>query len=721
MKIICLVFLLVSVADAGIAAEVPVSLESAAAVELCATCKPAEAQFLLAAKEQTTFKKGEMPVVEAVYFGNLPRQDLLSAITPSLELTAKNAPRALKLSVDTPRLMPAGTYDVYLALQPKTNPLWPRLKVQVMRPAPKVAAIPKLIIDRTYYLPYVSRDETPELFLDETTRKSPLTMVKIRKVNNASHGAIPVSGSLEFPKLPETLKPEGQRVEYRLTGDYPLGATTGAMQVFASEASDPVAKFDFEVNTRLWKAYIAIFIFAGLLCSWILKVKLQKRIELGQAKLDAEDLLEISKGIKDEKFRQEFAKEFEELKDALKNEDVNTINEKKKALDDKWRASLTKFTQERQKEQDELDKLLELTAHPWNVPANILEAVRETDTKLRSGPDSVSELLRSDQVTKAGSVRKNISESLGERIKKEAITWQDKMRQAINNLKDKNGISADIQAKFSTAVQSTLLPLLDKIKNEPPLAKPEDMCQALRTIEAEYAEAKRGLDWLADALRVERTEADSAINLAKTKRWGTKEFEGVTECEDRFLRYLETLADTPPEPETIVKWMGELHAAWSDTLQKPFGGKKPEVDSLISSRQYLDALRKTLDLLLSEEDKALGIQRGPVVPRLFIPAWRPGERAGFSAPTRPVRTILFAPSLPEPVKPSKVTTARQLRKDKATQSAILGGILAALGYGLYSNSFVGTFADFMTIFFWAFGLDLTWDTVNKLLAKKGGP
>jgi hypothetical protein len=60
----------------------------------------------------------------------------------------------------------------------------------------------------------------------------------------------------------------------------------------------------------------------------------------------------------------------------------------------------------------------------------------------------------------------------------------------------------------------------------------------------------------------------------------------------------------------------------------------------------------------------------------------------------------------------------QPKRDNLTQSFIVGVLLVVAGYGLQLNTFVGTFADFSTLFFWAFALDLTVDQLGKL-TKKG--
>jgi len=64
-----------------------------------------------------------------------------------------------------------------------------------------------------------------------------------------------------------------------------------------------------------------------------------------------------------------------------------------------------------------------------------------------------------------------------------------------------------------------------------------------------------------------------------------------------------------------------------------------------------------------------------------------------------------------------VTPEAQLKRDKRIQSLLVGVVLLIAGYGLQLNTFIGSFTDFSTLFFWAFGLDLTVDTISKVTKK----
>ena len=69
----------------------------------------------------------------------------------------------------------------------------------------------------------------------------------------------------------------------------------------------------------------------------------------------------------------------------------------------------------------------------------------------------------------------------------------------------------------------------------------------------------------------------------------------------------------------------------------------------------------------------------------------------------------------------RIVLARAEHLATILQSAILSIIFIALAYGVYAEHWVGTFQEMLGIFAWAFGLDLTADSLAPLLKKVGAP
>jgi hypothetical protein len=84
-----------------------------------------------------------------------------------------------------------------------------------------------------------------------------------------------------------------------------------------------------------------------------------------------------------------------------------------------------------------------------------------------------------------------------------------------------------------------------------------------------------------------------------------------------------------------------------------------------------------------------------------------------------IHTLFQRIATPASAVPTSVTDAARLKREKITQSLIIGLLLVVAGYGLQLSTFVGTFTDFSTLFFWAFALDLTVDQIGKVTKKAG--
>jgi hypothetical protein len=247
-------------------------------------------------------------------------------------------------------------------LQPQSAPGADRLKVQLTRPAATLEAIPKLIIDRTYWFIGVKSDALPRLRATETSRKSSITIIGVRPVSNASVGTEPIGWTLDFAGVRrKSIEPGDQvNLDYTLKGGFELGTATGTMKTDAPQLAAPVA-FDFEVHSHVHWIYIGIAIILGLYLSWLVKVKLQQGIEFGQAQLDARKLVEnISQEEKrhaDPAFAAAYRNELQALQRAMAGDSATEINNAKIALDTAWHTALQNLAKKHQDQLDALDKL----------------------------------------------------------------------------------------------------------------------------------------------------------------------------------------------------------------------------------------------------------------------------------------------------------------------------------------------------------------------------
>ena len=142
------------------------------------------------------------------------------------------------------------------------------------------------------------------------------------------------------------------------------------------------------------------------------------------------------------------------------------------------------------------------------------------------------------------------------------------------------------------------------------------------------------------------------------------------------------------------------------------------VQAQLDARNYVQATRVTFQQRTAPPGTAaaLAISPGPG----FMPPEFQRDRTGAAAlPVYAVRTLFQTIATLSPAFPTSVTDAATLRKEKMLQSLVIGLLLIVAGYGLQLGTFVGTFTDFSTLFFWAFALDLTVDQIGKVVKKTG--
>ena len=179
--------------------------ETAAPIEMCPSC--IEVRVLLVPDKESKIKLSEGPQVEAVYLNSASPRD---AGKFKAKWIGNRFPREIRIVLDKDETKQAGTYDLYLNLQPDSEPGVGRLKIQLARPSASIEAIPKLIINRLWWFFWLSSDSHPDLLLTETSKKSGITISGVRQVSNSVIGIKPIGGTLGFPQGQPEIKPGEQ-------------------------------------------------------------------------------------------------------------------------------------------------------------------------------------------------------------------------------------------------------------------------------------------------------------------------------------------------------------------------------------------------------------------------------------------------------------------------------------------------------------------------------
>jgi hypothetical protein len=693
-------------------AENHVNVKTVTPVEICPSCN--SVRILIDTDNNLKINLNENPRIEAIYFNSSsPR----NANKFSTKWVGERNPWAIEISLDENETRQTGTYDLYLNLQPISNPHGGFLKIQLLHPAASLDPTPKLIIDRTYWFIALSSTSKPKLRINETSNKSGITISSIRPVSNSVIGNTPIGGSIEFLKVPFRIKPGEQvSLDYNLDGCFEIGSATGTIKINAPELASPVS-FEFEVRSHAHWIWIGITIFIGLLTSYFLKVKLQQTIELNQARVEANKLIDRVKSEEkqhsDPNFICTYQNELKALDAVNKEDDADAINKAVSALDKKWQAELTEHIKKHQDEEQNLEKLqLLITSPHWLVPSKIVEAI----TEAHSATDDVEDNIKHCQLAEANKERNNIVIDLGDKIKELAIEWQDNEQNIIKMiLAGPRGIPSTL-SDWLTQATPTILNFLNKVDVNSSIDSIELLQSTLNDIRSERSAIKEFFYQLGNCYSGKVcASAVAVIQDQRPANWKQDVFAEVTNAVKGFTNFLEGLVDNPDLP-SLSQELSKIHQAWINALQSQFSAPDDKVKELLSARDYVNATATTVQKLIHANKAITGSLTVSGAKHINLAPFQPG----IESTNQPIYASHFWYrwiTTPVSVVGTAVTPKDQLKKEKRIQSGIIFLLLTFAGYGLQLDKFIGTFTDFSSLFFWAFALDLTVDQVIKITKK----
>jgi len=248
------------------------------------------------------------------------------------------------------------------------------------------------------------------------------------------------------------------------------------------------------------------------------------------------------------------------------------------------------------------------------------------------------------------------------------------------------------------------------------LTAPEQIQQTLSDLKFERTSVQQFFQWLSNAIQMERAEAETQIPSPPPAVWNAAIFAVAPAAVTAFTTFLSTLADHPDVPGLPVQ-LAKVHQAWSNALQKQFAAPNLVVQAQLDAHDYIGATRAAFQQKTPGGAVAALAPGGPTGPGFMAPEFYRDTAGAAALPLYAIRTRFQTVATPAPAVATSVTDAATLRKDKMTQSLIIGLLLVVAGYGLQLSTFVGTFTDFSTLFFWAFALDLTVDQIGKVAKK----
>lgn len=659
-----------------------------------------------------------------VRLGNRYVQELEAAFTVTEKVsTAPGHGPFISIKVESTKALAQGTYNLLIEAATPSHLPPQLLELQLSRPAAKLKSQPTLVVERVLTPLFEPEEKGLSMTLSEDSGLTSVTNLKSTARDFLGDRGQVISSTIDCPSLPQQIAPGGaEKLSFALVGDFPLGTSRGTVEIRSPQLAEafPIA---FEVHTRRAPWLILLIIILGLMVGYLLRTLLQQRVKLGEMRLQGFTLRDRMRHEAarrpDEVFRCRIDAAVVTLNAVLEARKADELVEAMVNLDTELRDALKQFEERRNKAQEEVDSFEKLVKTRWNLPAGVRAVVEEAGARA----EGLRAQLLGDNVKAVEDVLDEARANLAEKLGRTLNEWRGAQKISLEML-DRSYLPDTVSTalgKDVTEAQELLEQAADLIVS-PTF---EDMSAVLgitHRCRARLSDLFKKLQrWLqyesGEFLQILRkttvTDATSLADLEKVTANFTSELAALNEPEG---------AATLLTPERL----SQLNAVWREALEKQMEGtestddEQRKVTTLLDKRKYTEAARAAFVVIEQQRREQLSRSRPGAFQAVEVATVSPLPtellRSGDGAPPSPPAPIrvVRAESIPEPVEPGRVRTYRELLRAKFLQFALTGLGIALIGYLLFEGKFVGTFADVAGIFIWAFGLDVTVDTLLRV-------
>jgi hypothetical protein len=681
--------------------------------DICETCAPPQVRLPIAFTGLPADAK-IMVVVRDAVLNNKHDTEYHEAIGAAV-VKSGDGGFELQISVKANSLREQGTYAVALEFSAPGQDAQ-RTTLQLLRTAAALQPPGTLIVERVLATPWGdSAGEGPPLKLLETSRRTGLSEIHLVSPNPIGPEYIAVTippgdcPDNQTSRVQAVTQPgavlqvgpgQSRCLDYKAVGDFPWGPQVQAYSLRSPELAAPVP-VTFDVRTRLHRAYVLFYILLGVLVSLVVKVVLQRRIDQGTARNLALELEEKVRADRakhpDVLFQRALDDPLKALSNAVAADSVEAITAARTALDTAWRTAVTDLGTRRTSAQQLIDRLRAVAETDWDVPA----APREVIATVGSETTRSRELLAGERVSAAMETATAAAADASERMSAAIPAWQDAVVDLLTSIASSPmGLSPAVAGVATIAATEAKLRIGSTKLS--PLASAEQLVAALVSMTDETRAARKSVRVVTLALEQELDRV--AAKFGKPR----EQFGEMVASVSAVKQALGDAIDRPDVGHELARTaLTPLDNAWRAAFES-IGGKNlsKAVSDLLGQKRYDEAATTLAIELRGEADQArLAAQRG------LLPA------VAADVPTAPVRTFETRTPFgaePPPLAALRARTRMEVAQAKLFQSAIVALLAVLVGYGLFAPKFVGDFQDFVIIFFWAFGLDLSADAIVRL-------
>jgi hypothetical protein len=706
------------------AAEALVTVTGKTTQAICTdrACTP-ELRFAVTARKDVAV--GQITVrVHSVTLNGVFDGSLKNLFTPRLSLDSGNHLTEIVIAARPGTVLRAGTYDLLLDVSTTDPAEAATVSLTITRAAGQLETPPTLHIERTFDVPWAAttsahRDDAPPVTLLETSKNSSV-IVRERDIHTKQttvNGATTSNGVLK-PDAADLTVASGQAtpLKYTLDGDFPLGVNAGALIVTSDQLASPVT-INFEVRSHVTAWYILAIVAVGLATSFSVRVRLQSAINRDAAVARAQDLLASIASIRSRHLATslvtQVAVEKQALESALERGDADDIEAARGKLETAFQAALSSLPQQRLPVEQAVRALQGITDPLWHVAPSILAPLQQAGVALHG----VLSSLQSDAIEAAQDQLTTVKNPLSSSLATAEHDWTRSVKMLLADL-------SRPAVGLSTTAVSAITPFVaaatSAVSGVPTFGAAADTA-ALADALNRLSQATFSVDDLCDCL-VQETNSESADALGRLEPSGPSSpeaFAFLTRVAD-VVRFLAQIPANPALWANRSTVLQPLDQAWRAVvlLNVPKAGQPPIV-ALLSAFQYPEAAKAATNAItpaqagLAATVPALAVSGAPPVRLFRLPP------VGRGMPeVMPPSVVALLPSTSQvslaTARLPSFQTKKVLKRAQATQTLVVGTLLTLFGYSMFEAKFVGTPDDFLSIFFWAFGLDLTIDTVLKL-------
>jgi hypothetical protein len=488
------------------------------------------------------------------------------------------------------------------------------------------------------------------------------------------------------------------RIPFSVDGVLPLGTTTGTIRLSSPQLAAPL---DVPITITIYRSHklLICVIVAGLLLGWLVRTYLTRRIERNRLRVQADDvLLRMEDAIvahADPIFQsavRALADPLRVARDRGKSESLTTAIT---TADTRLRTALEALQMRLDRARERTMVLARLVRTDWSLPVGLALSIghaREAQS-LAEGALATGDAHEADRLLDAA------EEGLRNAFDDALSTWPIERTAVLEAL-----------AALPPEVREKAQPWIDAIRTDTEALQPREgeQVESLRPALSTMHRARKRQERLAGQLAEWVGALAAAVEGALTR--GTPVLTALAEFLGSIEAFRGRAGAYGQDPDAmlagVTSELPTLHQAFRSVIAAHTPpNAMAEVQALLAEGRYVDA----------SERVARAVQREGVVLRTGsltatnVTGFRAsGGVSEVGSPDAARADAVPVPGIgiPERVRVHRARVWRQLVLDEAVLTMIVGAGITILGYYLYSPSFVGTGRELLTIFLWAFGLDV---------------